>query len=129
MFMGEITQGLSSYAFLWQDCINKRVIIINESYFDQAMVKQLKVVLEGTGIFVHKKMTGDEYLRPASVLITSNSPIWNTCPQAKNAILARILRFYGDLKEAPFLAEIKKDLHPGWLLEFAKEHLSYFTDG
>ncbi|GBM71481.1 hypothetical protein AVEN_65379-1 [Araneus ventricosus] len=50
------------------------------------------------------------------------------CPQAKNAILARILRFYGDLKAAPFLSEIKRYLHPGWLLEFAKEHLNYFTD-
>ncbi|CAL1262218.1 unnamed protein product [Larinioides sclopetarius] len=63
-FYGAVTQGTSSYAFMWQDCINKRLILINEPYFDIGMVETLKTNLEGTGTFVHKKMSGDEYSDP-----------------------------------------------------------------
>ncbi|GBM97292.1 hypothetical protein AVEN_128822-1 [Araneus ventricosus] len=50
------------------------------------------------------------------------------CPSAKQVILARILHFFDNLRAAPFLGHGKKHLHPGWLFEFAKEHLNYFDD-
>ncbi|CAL1286310.1 unnamed protein product, partial [Larinioides sclopetarius] len=35
----------------------------------ELMVETLKTILEGTGTFVHKKMSGDEYLHPTPVII------------------------------------------------------------
>lgn len=114
-FYGEISQGTAGYAFMWQDCVNKRLIVINEPYFDECMVEQLKVVLEGTGTFVHKKNCSDEYLRPTPVVITANYPIWNTCLRSESAIRARCIAIYDKLKSCDMLSHVKKDLHPMWL--------------
>lgn len=115
IFYGEISQGSSGYAFMWQDCVNKRVIVINEPFFDACMIEQLKIVLEGTGTFVHKKNCSDEYLRPTPVVITSNTPVWNMCVGAKEAIKVRCLSIYDKLKAAPMLKNVRKDLHPRWI--------------
>lgn len=115
VFYGEVCQGIAGYSFMWQDCINKRVIIINEPYIDNCMIEQLKYVLEGTGCFVHKKNSGDEYLRPTPVIVTANHELWRTCPQAKTAILSRYLAHFTGLRKADFLAKCQKDLHPGWI--------------
>lgn len=48
---------------MWKDCINKRIIVIKEPFFEQAIMEQLKFILEGTEAFVHKKMSSDEYVR------------------------------------------------------------------
>lgn len=114
-FFGEITQGTGGYNFMWQDCVNKRLIVINEPYFDDCIIEQLKVVLEGTGTFVHKKNSSDEYLRPTPVLITTNNHVWATCYQSEQAIRARCLRIYDNLKPCPLLKRVKRDLHPQWL--------------
>ena len=102
---------------MWQDCINKRIIVINEPYFDAAMIEQLKIILEGTGTgtFVHKKMSNDEYLRPTPVIITSNTYVWNLCPSTKGANLTRLIHFYDQLKACPIIENVSKDLHPAWL--------------
>nr|QVW56852.1 MAG: nonstructural protein [Emberiza spodocephala parvoviridae sp.] len=114
-FYGEVTQGLSGYNFMWQDCVNKRLIVINEPYFDECMIEQLKVVLEGTGCFVHKKNNSDEYLRPTPVVITTNNDVWQSCPFSRKAIEVRCIRIYNNLKPCHLLKAIKKDLHPQWL--------------
>lgn len=119
IFYGEVSQGTAGYSFMWQDCINKRVIIINEPFFDICMIEQLKVILEGTGTFVHKKNTSDEYLRPTPVIITTNNDIWSHCLSAETAIRARCLRIYDNLKPCDFLKRIKKDLNPLWMSIFA----------
>lgn len=115
IFYGEISQGIAGYSFMWQDCVNKRLIVINEPYFDMCMIEQLKVVLEGTGTFVHKKNSSDEYLRPTPVLITTNNDVWNFAISAKDAIKARCLAIYDNLKPCPMLKKVKRDLHPQWL--------------
>lgn len=92
---------------------------MNEPCFDNSMIEQLKIILEGIGTFVHRKNVGDDYLRPTPVMITSNTLIWNICPQSKDAIMARLVRFYNNLQESPFLEPISKDLHPNWLNQFA----------
>lgn len=115
IFYGEISQCTGGYAFLWQDCVNKRVIVINEPFFDNCMIETLKVILEGTGTFVHKKNCSDEYLTPTPILITSNNDVWVQCPNAEEAIRARCLNIYDKLKPCPFLKLVRKDLHPRWL--------------
>lgn len=124
-FYGEVNQGTASYTFMWQDCVNKRLIVINEPYFDNAMIEQLKVILEGTGTFVHKKMSSDEYLRPTPVIITSNTKIWALAPGSKAAITARLIHLYDNLKSCPFLQDVTKDLHPLWLNHLADKFLTH----
>lgn len=115
IFYGAVSQGTAGYAFMWQDCINKRVIIINEPFFDLCMIESLKTVLEGTGTFVHKKNTGDEYLCPTPVIITTNNDVWCQAPSAKDAIITRTHTWYNNLKPCPFLKDVTKDLHPRWI--------------
>lgn len=112
---------------MWQGCINKRlIIIINEPYFDQAMLEQLKVILESTGTFVHKhkKNSSDEYQRPTSVIITSNTYIWDMWPGSNQANLVRVMNLCDKLKSCPLLKTIKKDLHPLWLNLVADKYLT-----
>lgn len=118
IFYGEVTQGTAGYAFMWQDCTNKRVIVINEPFFDLTMIESLKAVLEGTGTFVHKKNTSDDYLRPTPIIVTTNNHLWSHCPTAECAIRARCLRIYDNLKAADCLKNVNKDLHPAWILPF-----------
>lgn len=115
IFYGEICQGLAGYSFMYQDCVNKRVIIINEPFFDNCMIEQLKTVMEGVGTFVHKKNASDEYLRPTPVLITTNNHVWASCPSAEKAIKARCIAIYDNLKACPLLKSVRKDLHPRWI--------------
>lgn len=123
LFYGEVSQGIAGYTFMWQDCVNKRLIVINEPYFDNCMIEQLKIILEGTGTFVHKKNTCDEYLRPTPVVITTNYDVWRTCANAETAIRARCIHIYKELKAAPFLRRVRKDLHPGWISHFILNYL------
>ena len=88
------------------------------------MIEQLKIILEGTGTFVHKKMSNDEYLRPTPVIFTSNNCVWNLCPIAKGAILTRLIHFYDEMKSCPLLENITKELHPVWLNIFADVFLN-----
>lgn len=118
IFFGEVTQGTSGYAFMWQDCTNKRVIVINEPFFDLSMIESLKAVLEGTGTFVHKKNTSDDYLRPTPVIVTTNHHLWSHCPSAEEPIRARCYHIYDNLIAADCLKYVTKDLHPGWILPF-----------
>lgn len=111
-FYGEVNQGTASYIFMWQDCINKRLIVINKPHFDAAMIEQLKIILKGPGTFVHKKMSSDEYLRPTPVIMTLNTYVWSLFPGSKNAILSRLIHLYDDLKACPLLKDVTKDLHP-----------------
>lgn len=121
-YVGEISQGTSGYAFMFQDCINRRGININEPVIDYCIIELLKQVLEGVGCFVHVKNRGDEYLRPTPIMITANGWIWNLAPGAKEAILARIFKIWSNLKPAPFLKNVKKDLHPMWIPLFLIEY-------
>ncbi|GBM13034.1 hypothetical protein AVEN_161223-1 [Araneus ventricosus] len=87
------------------------------------MIETLKTTLEGTGTFVHKKMTGDEYFRPTPVIITSNNYIWANSPGSREAILARCLHFYDDLKAFPLLKNCTKAQNPKWITIRADSYL------
>lgn len=110
-YFGEINQGIAGYQFMYADCINKRVISINEPYFDVAMIEQLKIVLEGRGTFVHVKNKKDDWLQPTPVIITCNSHVWRHCRNEEHAIRNRCIVYEG-LRAAPFLEKCEKDLHP-----------------
>lgn len=101
-----------SSRFIWQDCISKRLIVINEPVLDETVLESCKEVFEGLGAFVAVKMRADQYLSRTPIIITSNWPIWQFNPSVKDVLMNRIIA-YQHIREAPFLKQCTKDLHPG----------------
>lgn len=123
---GEVTQGIQGYTFMWQDCCNKKLIVLNEPFFDYCVIEKVKIIMEATGTYVPAKNRGEQYLKPTPVIITSNNDVWAQCPSAKGALLTRCRAYYNNLKSAPFLARVRKDLHPMWLpLLYSKLKIDY----
>lgn len=90
---------------MWQDCLNKHLIgantdrdVIKETNLEPAITEQRKVIFQGSGVFVQKKITSDKYFHPTSVIITGKAYIWNLCFGARSAILAWIIHMHDDLK-------------------------------
>jgi Parvovirus non-structural protein NS1 len=104
-----------SNRFMWQDCINKRLIVVNEPYLDEAAVESCKEIMEGNGAYVPVKNKPDQFLRSTPVFVTSNTYLWAMSPQAKGPLMSRVYPGYIDLKPAPFLKDVTKELHPLWL--------------
>lgn len=104
-----------SNRFMFQDTIDKRLILLNEPLLDDTQIEASKEVLEGFGAFVPIKMKADGYLRPTPVIVTTNTPIWSYAPDQKGALMARCYTGYDNLKKMPFLKDVTKDLHPLWI--------------
>lgn len=62
-------------------------------------------------------------LKETPVIITSNHPLWDLCPNAKEPILARLIAYYNNLKSFPLLAEVQNDLHPHWIKPFSEKYV------
>ncbi|RWS00228.1 NS1-like protein [Dinothrombium tinctorium] len=65
-----------SNRFMWQDAVNKRLIIMNEPVLDEVAIEGCKEVFEGTECYVPVKMKSDQFLAPTPVIITSNTYLW-----------------------------------------------------
>ena len=101
-----------SNRFMFQNCVNKRLIVMNEPFLDESAIEATKEVLEGTGCYVPVKAKADQYLRSTPVLITSNTYLWQFNSQAKEPLLSRCFKGYLDMQTCDFLKLAKKELHP-----------------
>jgi hypothetical protein len=106
--------------FMFQDCINKRIIGMNEPLVLESGLEQLKEILEGRECNVRVKYKPNQLMSPTPFIITSNFDLWIMNPDAKDPLLNRIFD-YRNLKTAPFLKNITKELNPQWLLYFLEE--------
>ncbi|RWR99609.1 NS1-like protein [Dinothrombium tinctorium] len=70
-----------SNRFMWQDAVNKRLIIMTEPVLDEVAIEGCKEVFEGTGCYVPVKMKSDQFLAPTPVIITSNTYLWAYNPR------------------------------------------------
>lgn len=111
-----------SNRFMFQDCVNKRIIIMNEPFFDEVQIEVCKRVFEGTGCFLPVKMKNDQLLIPTPVLVKSNTDLWATNQAAKPQLENRIYKGLYGLKEAAFLKEVTKQLNPPWILYYLDNH-------
>lgn len=109
------------HRFMWQDCVNKRLVVLNEPFFDLETIEKSKEILEGSGTFVPVKSKADQFLEPTPIIITSNTHIWAMNANAERPLRARCIDGYMKLVPANFLADIKKELHPLWLYLAMKE--------
>lgn len=115
-YIGEVQGGSSGYTFMFQNCIQKSLILMNEPYFDNAMIESIKLVLEGSPTFVKIKCKDDDMLYRTPVILNTNAHIWTLTPAAEDAIRNRCFIFE-NLKAQPWLEDVgQKRLHPAWLL-------------
>lgn len=99
--------------FIFGDCPNKRLIIMQEPKLVIA-AEQWKEMAEGKGLFVNVKNLGNQWCEPTPMIVTTNFPMWLTCPQNQTPYLNRMISFQ-NLKPANFLKDINKELNPLWL--------------
>lgn len=104
-----------SNRFMFQDCVNRRLIVLNEPYLDESSIEAVKEVLEGQGCYVPVKQKADQWLRSTPVIITSNTLLWQFNSQARNPLLSRCFPGYMNMRSCSQLAKAKKELHPLWL--------------
>lgn len=70
---GEITNGNQ---FMFENCINKELIVWEEPLINSEHAEKCKLVFEGTTTQVACKFKAPKTLSPTPVLITTNKPIW-----------------------------------------------------
>jgi hypothetical protein len=99
-----------SNRFMFQDCVNKRLIVLNEPYLDESSVEAVKEVLEGNGCYVPVKQKADQWLRATPVIITSNTVLWQFNSQARQPLLSRCFKGYMNMVSCEGLAKMKKEL-------------------
>ena len=104
-----------SNRFMFQDCVSKRLIVIEEPFLDETQIEACKEVFQGTGSYVPVKNKADQYLKPTPVIITSNTLLWQFNSKAKGPLLSRCFKGYLNMKPCDFLAKITKELHPLWI--------------
>lgn len=103
---------------MFADCTNKRIVVVNEPCLEPASIEALKEIAEGNGAWVPVKMKADAYMARTPLVITSNYPIWLHNPSTRDTLLNRMFS-YLNIREAPFLKEITKNLHPAlWYTAF-----------
>lgn len=123
-FVGEARGCLNgNNQFIWQDCLQKSVIIMEEPMCPPDCAEQFKLVFEGTETTVNVKHKSGAIMRPTPIIVTTNQPIWQyLSPTCIEAFKARM--YIWRTKSCPMLANCKKHLHPLMWRELFKQHHS-----
>jgi len=83
---GEIT---NSGSFMYQNCIDKDIIVWEEPLIGNAELEKFKLVSEGTPTEVAIKFRAPEKLERTPLLITTNHHIWRYCSSEEPALRNR----------------------------------------
>lgn len=105
-----------SNRFMYQDCISKRLLILNEPFLDEASIELSKPVFEGIPCSVPVKNKADQLLHSTPVVVTSNTLLWQMNFSQEPALRARMI-FVLNLQACDFLKDVSKALHPCWWFE------------
>ena len=77
--VGEVYQGVANN-FMWQGCIGKRAILVEEVSISSLSMESWKLMMEGTRpVMVAVKNSPNQRLDPTPMVITCNSLPWATC--------------------------------------------------
>lgn len=111
--VGRITCLGANSEFLFQECINKRLIAIDELLVVREQMQIMKVLLGGEKMNANTKHTRAAEMERTPVIFTANSPIWIQASCEQSAFETRC--FIYEVKSCPFLKDVKK-FHPKmWL--------------
>ncbi|GBM89464.1 hypothetical protein AVEN_82452-1, partial [Araneus ventricosus] len=122
IFFGEVDRETTGYTYAWEECFEKRCIIMREPIYDERMFDNLQEILKGVGSLAPHRQSILKYLRPTPVIICSNKNDWESDPYLQS-IQSSFIESYVDLK--PFL-KLNYDhwlLHPATVVEQATENI------
>ena len=83
---GEIT---NSSQFMFQNCINKQLLVWEEPLIGHTEIEKCKLVFEGSTTEDSIKYRGPYRMRRTTVLITTNHPLWRHCTSEEQAFINR----------------------------------------
>lgn len=107
---GEIVNGGN---FMFEDTVNKQIIIWEEPLIGKSMVDDCKLLFEGSEHKVIIKNKSSEMVGRTPVFITTNKPIWLYCSIDKDALANRCY-FY----------TFRKTVDSKRLLAYCKDHIT-----
>ena len=82
--VGEVYQGVQNN-FMWQGCIGKRAILVEEVMMSSLSVESWKLMMQGTRpVMVAVKNSANQRLDPTPMIITCNALPWASCTIAKS---------------------------------------------
>lgn len=118
-FVGQISNRGAASEFVWQDCINARVIVMDECMMPKEYYEDLKLVFGGETMKVSVKHQGHGTLERTPCILTGNNNPWMLDYAAKVPMMNR-MEYYttredGDLK-------VLKKLHPGMWWYLIQQH-------
>ncbi|GBL74617.1 hypothetical protein AVEN_235521-1 [Araneus ventricosus] len=111
--VGQVMVESTAYPYVWEKCVDKRLIVLREPHFSTINFDQLDKILSGSGTLIFKHNDIVDYLPPTPVIILANEHDWTDDPQLSEKIKKRFLCCYMGLKSSPNMSE--KKLHPRWL--------------
>lgn len=108
-FVGRLTAAGQSSEFYYQECVNQRLITVDEILLTREMLQIFKVLLGGEDMNANTKHTKACQMERTPIIMTTNHAPWELSPGDKITILNRC--HYYQTKSCPMLENIGK-IHP-----------------
>lgn len=116
-FVGRVTNVNTAGQFTWQNCINVRLISVDEAMFAPEHMDKYKQISGGEKCIVDKKFSAPVTILPTPVILTANCPPWRMDGQQKEPLMNRTYLYR--VKSASFLQHMDAQLHPAaWVFAF-----------
>lgn len=118
-------------SFMWQDCVDKRVIMMEECMVTPDLKETFKVLAGGQEATVDIKNKPPAKVQRTPMLIASNNPLHKYFPSEKQAIQNRVMEFSGLIKSEVLDGDMVKIDKFMWTLCMkwaAKQNWRYLLD-
>lgn len=79
--------------FIWNDCLFKRLILWEEPHITIDNIEDTKIILGGQDCRVDAKYQTGAVLIGTPFIITSNHELWYNCPEQRQALMNRVVRY------------------------------------
>lgn len=109
-FVGRVSNVNTCGNFAWENCVNCRLISIDEAMFAPEHIDKFKQIAGGESCLVDKKFSAPVEITKTPVLLTANVDPWRT--NCAEQVPLRNRGVYYRCKSAPWLAKYDKQLNP-----------------
>lgn len=120
-FCGTIGNRGANSDFVYQECVNKRVIGIDECVLQPNLMEDMKLLLGGEIMTVNVKFAGHSIIQRTPCLLTGNKDLWDLDQSQATPFKNRML--YYKVHPIEELVEIRKKMNPKmwWYLAQLKD--------
>lgn len=101
--VGTVTK---SGTFMWQNCVDKQVIVMEEALLSPELMETFKVIAGGQPTMVDIKMKAPAKVNRTPLLIASNHSLWKYQPEAQNTLRNRVY-VYDNLATSEVLGSLQ----------------------